>query len=115
MITMSLARRRRRIRNLANLGFLPFGFAMAMLESNDARLAVAALAVVYAVAVNFWLLRANRCPGCGSLLSTRDLRLRGAKITVPWFFRSTCRRCGWSESSAQGAASTTDSDERSVL
>ncbi len=56
---MSLARRRRRIRNLANLGFLPFGFAIAMLKSNDARLAAAALAGVYAIAVNFWLLRAK--------------------------------------------------------
>jgi len=56
---MSSARRRRRIRILANLGFLPFGFAMAMLKSNEARLAAAALAGVYAVAVNFWLLRAK--------------------------------------------------------
>ena len=59
---MSLSRRRRRIRNLANLGFLPFGFAMAMLETNDARIVAAALGVLYALAVSFWLLRANRCP-----------------------------------------------------
>jgi len=111
---MSLARRRRRIRNLANLGFLPFAFAMALLESNDARLVAAALAIVYAVAVNFWLLRANRCPGCGFLLSTRDLRLRGAKITVPWFFRPTCSRCGWSESSPEDVGSATDAQEHSA-
>lgn len=111
---MSLARRRRRIRNLSNLGFLPFAFAMAMLESNSGRLAAAALALLYAVSVNFWLLHANRCPGCGALLSTRDLRLRGVKITVPWFFRPTCGRCGWSESSAKGAGDPTEPQEHSV-
>ena len=82
---MSLSRRRRRIRNLANLGFLPFGFAMAMLETNDARIVAAALGVLYALAVSFWLLRANRCPECGLLLSTRVLKLGQMKLTVPWF------------------------------
>lgn len=96
---MDLARRRR-IRNLANLGFLPFGFAMAMLESNDARIVAAVLAVIYALAINFWLLRANRCPECGLLLSTRVLELGQIQLTVPWLFRPSCRRCGWSASNA---------------
>ena len=111
---MSLVRRRRRIRNLANLGFLPFGFAIVLLESNHARLVVVAVALAYAVAVNFWLLRANRCPACGSLLSTRDLRIGGTKITVPWFFRPRCSRCGWSESTPPGAGKQPQPEEHST-
>ena len=97
---MDLARRRRRIRNLANLGFLPFGFAMALLESNDARIAAAVLAVIYALAIRLWLLRENRCPECGVLLSTRVLKLGQIQLTVPWVFKASCRRCGWSANDA---------------
>ena len=79
---MSLSRRRRRIRNLANLGFLPFGFAMAMLETNDARIVAAALGVLYALAVSFWLLRANRCPECGLLLSTCSCQHRRPSVRM---------------------------------
>jgi uncharacterized protein with PIN domain len=99
---MTLARRRRRIRDLGTIGFLPIGLTMVMLESNLARQIVVLVAVFYAALMGILLLRASRCPQCKSLLSTRALRIGRAKITIPWYFRPTCRRCGWSESNHGG-------------
>jgi hypothetical protein len=90
-------RRRRRIRNLANLGALPFLFAIALLESNDARKVAVAFALVYAVAITLWIFRDSRCPRCRSLRSTRDIKFGQTTITVPWFFSPSCQRCGWVE------------------
>lgn len=110
---MGVSRSHRRIRNLANLGFLPIALAIAILPNNDARLAAVVVAVVYAAVIGVLIVRASRCPQCKSLLSTRDLRIGRAKITVPWYFRSTCRRCGWSEALQSGASNQADFQEQS--
>jgi hypothetical protein len=86
---------------------------MVMLESNFARQMVVLVAVFYAAVMGMLLLRASRCPRCKSLLSTRDVRIGRATITVPWYFRSTCRRCGWDESSQQDVSTQTGLQEQS--
>lgn len=95
---MNLARRRRRIRDLGTIGFIPIGLTMVTLESNLARQMVVVLALLYAAVMGILLIRASRCPRCKALLSTRDVRIGRSKITLPWFFRPTCGRCGWHES-----------------
>lgn len=93
----TLARRRRRIRDWGTIGFIPIGVTIVTLESNFARQMVVVVAVLYAAAMGIVLLRTSRCLRCGSLLSIRDIKLGQTTITVPWFFRPSCQRCGWVE------------------
>ena len=93
----TLARKRRRIRDWGTIGFIPIGVTMVSLESNSARQMMVVVAVFYAAAMGVWLLRSSRCLRCGHLLSTRDLKMGQSKITVPWFFSPSCRRCGWKD------------------
>ena len=87
-MSMNLRRQRRRIQDIASVGFIPIVLAVVLLESNSARL-MTAMGIV--------LLRTSRCLRCGSLLSIRDIKFGQTTITVPWFFRPSCQRCGWVE------------------
>ncbi len=94
---MNLRRQRRRIQDIASVGFIPIVLAVVLLESNSARLMTAMGGVIYAAVIAIWIFRCSPCPKCGSLLSTRDIKLGQTTITVPWFFRPSCQRCGWVE------------------
>lgn len=96
------ARRRRRILDLASIGFILIGVTMVTRESEAARGFVALFCLLYAVLVVILLFRVSRCPRCGSLLQGREIW--GGRITIPWSFRSTCSDCGWDESSEEREA-----------
>ena len=92
-----VVRKHRRIRLVANIGLIGLALLTVMLESNSARLAVVGVVAVFSVVIASVVLKSSRCPQCGSHLSTRDLGRGQTKVTVPWFFRSSCGRCGWQD------------------
>ena len=108
VIVTTLARKRRRILDLAGIGGILISAATVTRESNFARGVMLLLGLFYLVAVVVLVLRVSRCPRCGSFLQRTICR---GRVTIPGLFQSTCSECGWDESSEESPTREHDQED----